>query len=234
MPSVQGFLPSQRGLHFVNSFANVPLKTIDIAGVQVPIGNAANGLCGGMVFAACDYFAAGVLPPADVESPSSGPLFDYLVNRLVDSFNLFGLPPGPMRYLQLMNPALPDGETWLSRVGLAPHGRAWVMIKQEWPKIRAEIEAERLCPIGLVKIKSADPFALGLNHQVLVYGYDLQGDELTLRLYDPNEPDDDNVTLLLNMADPRHATPVHYSHPLPGYPDVYAFFRVTYMPAPPP
>jgi len=66
-------------------------------------------------------------------------LFDYLVDRLFDSFDL---PLGPARHLQLMNPMLSDGETVWSRLGLVPHGRAMQMIDQEWPKVRPDIDGD--------------------------------------------------------------------------------------------
>jgi hypothetical protein len=75
-----------------------------------------------MAFAARDYFEAGLPPPAEATPPAEGVLFDYLVDRLFASFDL---PFGPSRYLTLMSPLLPGGETLLSRLGLAPHGRAW-------------------------------------------------------------------------------------------------------------
>lgn len=218
---VPGFLPSTSGLHFSNSFPSVPLLTINVLGVSVPIGNAANGLCGGMIFTARDYFEAGSPPPPDITAPSSGLLFDYLVNRLFASFNL---PLGPTKYMHLMNPALPDHETWASNAGLAPRGRAWVMINEEWPRIRADIDSGRLSPIGLIEIKSLDPFQMGNNHQVLAYGYDLDGTDLTIRLYDPNYPNNDNVTMSLSIADPQHTTSVTYS----TGETIWCFFRPDY------
>src|SRR5438094_309128 len=136
---VPGFLPSGSGFRFANDFPHVPVRRIGIPGVvSIPIDDASNGLCGGMAFAVRDYFDAGRSVPADQTAPGSGLLFDYLVDRLFDSFDL---PFGPVRYLQLMSPALPDGESWLSRLGVVPHGRAWRMIEQEWPRIRADIDA---------------------------------------------------------------------------------------------
>jgi hypothetical protein len=179
-----------------------------------------------MAFAARDYFDAKRTPPSDATAPGTGPLYDYLVRRLIDSFSL---PYGPIRYLELMNPALPDGETWLSRFGLSPHGRAWRMILQEWPKVRADLGAGRPSPLGLVKVKSLDPFQLGENHQVLAYGYDLTGDRLTLHLYDPNHPARD-TTMSLSLGDPNRPIPIAYDPPSP----VFAFFRVDYRPATPP
>ncbi|MBV9099387.1 MAG: hypothetical protein JO079_15160, partial [Frankiaceae bacterium] len=61
---VQGFLPSIFGFRFVNSFPDEPDYQVDIPKVgKVSIGNASNGLCGGMVYTVCDYFHARQLPP---------------------------------------------------------------------------------------------------------------------------------------------------------------------------
>jgi hypothetical protein len=224
----------------------VPDLKINILGNQVGIGDASNGLCGGMVFAVRDYFEAGIpIPPnTDAIKPTSGPLFDYIVRRLFDSFNLLlppplppplGVPippngPGPATYMWLMNPTLPDHETDASRLGLAPHGKAWIMIESEWPKIKADIDGGRLSPIGLIELKSIDPFQMGNNHQVLVYGYDLNGTDLVMHLYDPNDPDNDNVTMSLSIADPQQTTPVTNS----AVPTVWCFFRPDYQFSSPP
>jgi hypothetical protein len=227
--SVPGFTPSSSGFRFANQFPRVPLRRIGIPGViSVPIGDASNGLCGGMVFAARDYFEQGRKPPTRTTAPSKGPLYDYLVRRLFDSFNL---PHGPVRYLQLMQPALPDGETVWSRLGLAPHGRAWVMVRQEWPKIRADIDGGRTAPLGLVRVKSTNPFDLKDDHQVLAYAYDLAGTALTIRIYDPNWPGRDDVTMSLDTSDPTTPTPVTVD---PPDQPVYVFFRVSYRRSTPP
>lgn len=226
---VPGFLPSVFGFRFSNAFPRVPLRRIGIPGVlSVPIGDASNGLCGGMVFAARDHFEHGSPPPDDTAAPSEGPLFDYLVARLFDSFNL---PLGPARYLELMDPLLQDGETIWSRMGLVAHGRAWRMVQGEWPKIRAEIDAGHPCPIGLVRVKSTNPFDLKENHQVLAYGYEMGGIALTLRLYDPNRPGRDDVTMSLNMRTLAVQIPVTT---VPPGTRVFSFFRVAYAPATPP
>src|SRR5918992_1120754 len=227
--SIDGFLPSTSGFHFPNAFPRVPVRRIGIPGViEIPIGDASNGLCGGMAFAARDLFEAGRPPPADTEPPPSGPLFDYLVRRLFDSFNL---PTGPLEYLKLMNPRLPDGETVLTRLGVLPHGRAWRSVRIEWPLVRAGIDAGHPVPLGLVKTKSENPFELKRNHQVLAYGYELAGDRLELRLYDPNLPGRDDVILSLSVADPTK--PVRME-PSPATGPVYAFFAVRYTTASPP
>lgn len=227
--SVPGFVPSTSGFHFNNAFPRVPLRFIGIPGlIRVSIGDASNGLCGGMAFAARDYFEAGRPPPRVNIPPGSGRLFDYLVARLLDSFNL---PLGPARYLELMNPALPDGEPILRWVGLGPHGRAWRMALEEWPKVRSDIDAGQPSPLGLVLTKSLDPFDLKENHQVLAYAYELEDQRLTLGLYDPNQADRDDVSLSVSLDDPRRPANAIMS---PHSTRVYSFFRVDYRPATPP
>jgi hypothetical protein len=150
-------------------------------------------------------FQAGVKPPGDTTAPAGGPLYDYVASRLLDSFNL---PFGPGIYLALMNPALPDHETLIEPLG---HGRAWRMINEAWPAIRGDLDSGVLSPVSLVEIKSLSPFDLGKNRQVLAYGYDLNGSALVLHLYDPNSPDDDTVTMSLDISNPDHTTAVTYS-----------------------
>ena len=213
-----GFLPSVNGFRFANSWPHVPDWTISLPGLTIPIGDAANGLCGGMSYAVRDFFEAGVPVPSDTTAPGSGPLLTYVANRLLDSFDL---PTGPLRYVALMNPALSDHETWVAPFG---HGRAWRMVNDEWPLIRADLDSGVLSPLGLVEVKSANPFQLGRNHQVLAYGYDLTGSELVIHLYDPNQPDNDAVTMSLDIGDPEHTIDVDYTPAT----TVFSFFRTAY------
>jgi hypothetical protein len=213
---VPGFLPSTRGLHFPNAFPELPDLEIDLpCGTTIPVGDATNGLCGGMVYAVRDLFEAGVAPPGLTTAPGDGPAFRYLADRLLDSLSL---PFGPATYLKLMHPALPDGDMAMV------HGRAWRMIRLEWPAIRGDLDRGTLSPLGLVRVKSSAPGELGRNHQVLAWGYDLEGTRLTLRLYDPDHPDDDQVTMSLDIGRPQQPTPVTCSH---GG-TVWCFFRTAY------
>jgi hypothetical protein len=170
----------------------------------IPIGNAANGLCGGMAFAVRDLFTAGKAPPPDTEPPPYGsPLFRYLVRRLFESFNL---PVGPLRYFRRMN--LPDGDTPSTR------GLSWRTLIEEWPLVRADLDAGLLVPLGLIRVRSPNPLEMGQNHQVLAYGYDLDEATRDLRVwvYDPNYPDHDRLTLSASLADPTRASPIVYPH----------------------
>jgi hypothetical protein len=74
---------------------------------------------------------------------------------------------------------------------------------------------------------------MGHNHQVLAYGYDRAGDELQIKLYDPNtDPGGgDGVHMVLNVGDPTHKTPITHNINI-GNP-VRGFFRVPYTPSDP-
>lgn len=220
MPTVRNFQPSLHGLHFGNMFASIPYN-FRILGVPVRVGRASDGMCGGMVYTVCDLFEMGILPDQGTIAPSSGALFDYLSNRLLDSFHL---PIGPLRYLFLMSPLQPDQDTWLLP------GRGTVLAK-EWAKVKRDIDQNRLAPIGLITQKNTfDTRKLGLNHQVLVYGYEQQGYQVRLNIYDPNLPGDDTITLSFDLTQPGWGVnPQYFSArwTTPLMP-VNCFFRIGY------
>ncbi|MCM3729009.1 hypothetical protein M3226_25535 [Neobacillus cucumis] len=213
MSTLTGFLPSLSAFKFGNSFPHVPLKKIKVLGQQIPIGDASYGLCGGMIYAVMDYFEAKMPIPSNPTAPSSGPLFEYIVNRQIESFHW---PLGLMKYMVLMNPFLQDHE---------PNGRAWRMIKEEWPRIKNDLDNGKLSPLGLVRVKSLNPFEIRRNHQVLAYGYDLNENDLSIHIYDPNFPNDDHVSISLNIGKPESTTSVFHSK---SSEPIYSFFRTDY------
>src|SRR5215469_786771 len=148
MPQVRvpGFLPSTRGLHFTNYYPHEPEITVQLPlGRVLGLGDAANGLCGGMVFAVRDFFEAGQPIPSMSDPPPGGsPLYQFIVKRLLDSFNM---PFGIGRYLELMEPAFPD----VSPLPGLP-SRASVMLHDEWPRIQQTLDSGHLMPLGLVKV----------------------------------------------------------------------------------
>lgn len=175
------FTAERRGFHFANAFASAPALLIPVPAYgDVPIGNVANGLCGGMAFAARDFFEARIDPPMLDDPPAAEtPLFNYFVDRLIDSLDL---PSGPLRYFQWMS--LPDEDTWLGR------GVRSMSLLEEWPRIRKEIDRGHPVPLGLIRAHSHDPGRLGENHQVLCHGYETDASDRLERLvlYDPNHP----------------------------------------------
>jgi hypothetical protein len=222
---VPGFLPSTRGLHFTNYFPHEPEIKIQLPlGKTLGLGDAANGLCGGMAFVARDYFEANQPIPSNADAPASdSPLYKFVVQRLLDSFNL---PLGIGRYLELMEPSFPDASP-----GFGLPGRSSVMLHDEWPKIKADLDAGHPVPLGLVKVVSDQPENLGKNHQVLAYGYDLDGTSLTVWLYDPNYPNRDDIQFQLSTANAQAPVKLTYT---PSAEQVFCFFQTRYAPKPPP
>lgn len=191
---VPHFLPSTAGFHFANDFPAQPILMLTVSGLgEVAIGDASRGVCGGMVFAARDFFEA-KRPVPDVHEPPSvaSPLFRYFVRRLFASFHL---PRGPLRYF-----------AWMCLSDVSVRRRT---VLREWPRIKAQLDSGRLATLGLVKLRSKNPLIMGDNHQVLAYGYEqaASGGGVAIHVYDPNYPDHDAVTLSLDTADPM-GTPI--------------------------
>lgn len=228
--AVSGFQASVNGLHFTNSWPHEPDVVIDLGPFgKVPLGDASNGLCGGMVYTVIDVFRAGLAPIADTANPPEGsPLFKYLVRRLFDSFDI---PAGVTKYYEWMRTPDHDTRVWLVR----RRGVAWHTIKEELPKVRSDIDHGRPSPLGLVTVHGADPRALGHNHQVLAYGYELDdANVMTLHLYDPNTPTSgaDTVQLTLDTSNPTRSTPI--THNVNIGLAIRGFFRTNYTAVRPP
>jgi hypothetical protein len=228
-PQPARFSPSTHGFAFTNSWPSAPAVSISTPFGSVGIGNAASGLCGGMVFAALDYWQAQVLPPVSQPAPGT-PLYQFIVRRLIDSWRI---PAGVAEYYQWMN--LPDGDSSLDVLGLTlvtQRGLSWRTIEQQWPMVRASIDGGAPAALGLVTVASAKPGMLGHNHQVLAYGYELSGSQVTVAVYDPNSGQDDGVQISFDSSAPTAAT--QFAHNINiGWP-VRGFFLTAYSPAVPP
>ena len=145
---VEGFLPSTSGMKFTNHFpSGIPIVSIPLPiGRSIPIGDASNGVCGGMVYAAMDLFLAEPrlrVPDTTTSPDGENPLTRYVTRRLVDSFALErGVSSNVARYLRLMS--TPDRDSFIV------DGVGSVMAHQEWPKVKRDIDAGRPSPLGLV------------------------------------------------------------------------------------
>ena len=73
----------------------------------------------------------------------------------------------------------------------------------QWPQIRADLDAGTPAALGLVTVASANPTDLGLNHQVLAYGYQQDGAAVTIAVYDPNSGPRDDVWIRFSTTDPN-------------------------------
>ncbi len=189
--AVPGFLPSTRGLRFANRFP--PGPTLRLGAVDprwIGIGDAAAGLCGGMSWFVRERFESGLPILSATEAPANGSaLFRALIRRQVRSLDWFRVP---LRFwwMGAMNP---DRASRRTR-------------DVEWPRIRADIDAGHLAMVGLVRHTGWNPLHMTQSHQVLAFAYEVEGDAVTLRVYDPNWPARDDVTVTFDPQGLRQSS----------------------------
>ena len=214
---VPGFRPSTHGFHFANAWPSGPTVRLGPLDPRiVGIGDASAGLCGGMVYTVADLCAVGVAVPADREPFASGsPRFEAIVRRQVESLAFLTVP----------------ARFWLRMALGSSFGRdrARATFEGEWPLAKAGLDDGRLVPVGLIRVASADPRNLTKNHQVVAWGYAEDGREVSLRIYDPNWPDRDDVTITIHLDNALRPTGLSQStgEPLLGW------FVLAYSPADP-
>ena len=186
--AVAEFLPSSHGLHFANRFPPGPTIRVGLLDPRrFGFGDASAGLCGGMCLFVRRRFEAGQAVPPLTEPPANGSdLFRSVVREQLRSLRV-GLVP--FRFWRMAAAAAPERDRRTR--------------DEEWPRIRASLDDGRLTPIGLVRVTGRNPLRLVGNHQVLAYGYELDGDAIRLRIYDPNHPNRDDVTVPIAPAGPQ-------------------------------
>jgi hypothetical protein len=228
---VAGFLPSRNGFRFTNSFPPAPTIKLDLGPAgPVALGDASQGVCGGMAFAVGDYFEAGVAIPLDDSPPAADtPLFDFITERLIDSFDV---PIGIARYAEWMVTPSVDLDLFIaSHAGT--FGRT---VCSTWPQVRADIGAGHPSPLGLVTVHTAELSQLGKCHQVLAYGYEIDRDGVvTLNIYDPNTATGtaDDVWIRFDASHPKMVSTISHNLNI-GEPTLHGFFRSKYSPKVPP
>jgi len=175
-----------------------------------------------MAYAVRDYFEDGTPIPDTKANPElHSPLYSFIVRRLFDSFDI---PAGVADYMEWQ---LPTRNQFRDTA------------KGEWPKIKEGLDAGQLVALGLIRTRSFSPGALGKNHQVLAYGYDLDDAEaVTLHLYDPNHADNDQMRLSFSAAHPAAHEGLSYDKGAGPVPKTsgeftYGAFVTTYRHVPP-
>jgi hypothetical protein len=166
------FLPGRDGFHFANEFVNVIAKFPGYGTIET------GGRCGGMAYAALDYWFNGRLPiPADAALPKDGTLLaDYIYKRLLDTY----LVPSAINFITWTLAG--DGETFFHK-GVT----RWTK-EGEFPKLRAMVDKGKPQVLGLVKV--TDLREIGQDHQVVGYGYEDDGKgNLCAYLWDNRYPD---------------------------------------------
>lgn len=180
--------------------------------IPITLGDVVYGLCGGMCFAATDFFHTGkIIPTYTEEEDISLKFFMYLWNRQLDS-----LKPSLVRKLF----------QWMLRddISLARSIKRW-----EMPKVRSEIDQNNPSVLALVRVKGiSDPTK---NHQVLAIGYEFDtGLELmTINIYDPNYPKEDHA-LTMDFSNPSQG--IKLQHSKDG--SQRGFFKIDYKQETPP
>lgn len=165
------FNPATHGFQFNNTFVNDAIKELDVR---------TKGLCGGMTYAAADfYFARKVIPRQDYRPAVNTALHDYIYGRQGNA-----LQSHLDKWAELnVNPfGARDAEFF-----------GWGL-NQRLQELRQRIDAGRPVPLGLQHYGGGLD-NLGLNHYVLAIGYHLgryKGDggafaeDLRIFVYDPN------------------------------------------------
>ena len=196
-----GFDAASYGFRFPNCFGYS--FTLNLPFVQpIELGDLVYGLCGGMSYAALDYYHAGVSIPRMEASPDNGSdLFSYLWMRQLHSL---AFPAVPLKVLDWM--VRSDDEV------------AGITERRELPKIRRRIS--KGAPAVIVLIRSSGVNAALQNHQAVVTGYDLDeaSQRATLFLYDPNHPEQETEISLGSTPSSRGPGPEQSTgEPLRGF-----------------
>ena len=164
-----------------------------------------------MVYAALDYWHAGVVPPT--AQPAAGtPLFRFIVRRLVDSWQV---PVGVTRYYW-----------WMQLSDISARHQT---ISEQWPGVKAKLDAVVPATLGVVTVASANPMRLGANHQVVACSYSLADSAVTLGVYDPNSGPADDIWIRFSTAGTAG-----FEHNLGLSRPVRGFFLTSYSAVQPP
>jgi uncharacterized protein YjbI with pentapeptide repeats len=168
------FTAAANGFKFANNFTpQIYFGPFDIG---------LNGLCGGMTYAALDFFFAGQPIPTETSLPEDGSVLEqYIFDR-----QMTALGDTVDKWMErLINPfgwRTSEFFHW----GLQPFGGG----ELEW--LMQSIDRGRPCPIGLLS-----PDGIGENHFVVATGYErptlvppfLETNELKVFIYDNNDPE---------------------------------------------
>lgn len=176
-----GFRPSAHGYPFTNTWRDTVLGVF-----------ASRGRCGGMVFSALDRFLAGDTSGGP-DSADGHPRHDSALSRQIWRRQVESLAVGlGVNLRRFVIHTLVAGRVPL-RIGIAARREARALV--------ASLAEGRPAPLGLIAMSGLlSPFR---NHQVLAYAAEVEADRLVLRIYDPNLPDRDDVTLEVSLVEPR-------------------------------
>ena len=226
------FRPSEHGFRFANRFPGVPLPFTLPSAIRQP--STTYGLCGGMCFAAADFFQVRKPVPQSSQVPSDDtPLYRYLLRRQLDSFG--SASRFVLKFIAWM--FMPDGTVNGTQRRTAGSLEA----------VRLFLDAGQVAILGLVYVKGQQSLAVWQNHQVMAYGYQVISETKTdVSIYDPNYPGNDGVFIRCEQVEVGRKKskegkniPIYgvaCTEVIPGAPDraVRGFFPIAYTPQEPP
>jgi hypothetical protein len=175
-----------QGFDFENQFTNNKF-TLTVGGYSLAF-DRTYGLCGGMVYAALDTFLAGngtttpegssagpALGPGLLGPPDSGPVFNYLYTRELNSLEANNFASvREMLHMMVLDPYESERERETSHY---------------FGAITTSVNAGQ--PVPLLLVEALSPGQVFDNHQVLATGYFYRGGpqgQLVVQIYDPNFP----------------------------------------------
>jgi hypothetical protein len=167
-PARTSFSAAGNGFRFTNDF---PDGYWNIG----PVKFASHGLCGGMSFAALDYYFAGKPVPETATTPSatSDPLGTYIDAR------------------QQQSVAANFGHWTTMLTNPDDHALAYWSTHDEWNKLKAGVAANHPVPIGLGLYMNG-----ASSHQVVGTGYQEGAQERWIWTYDPDWPGSEGYVYL--------------------------------------
>jgi hypothetical protein len=160
------------------------------------------GLCGGMAYAALDYWRAKLPLPRGTDRNDEPMRFtagdsvrNLLWSRLLDSLGGGGVLSRTLEWMLRLHvlPGLTGGARWLR-----------TQTEQEWTRLKSHLDNGEPWPIALV----GRTLSIWDQHQVLAYGYEITGGKINLLVYDPNAPHPEGLmddTVLALEFQPRNA-----------------------------
>lgn len=208
------FIPHTHAFRFANSFP-LPRRINTLMKRRTPNAPTVYGLCGGMCFAALDYYYAKKPVPKDEQVPTNNrKLYNYLWKRQLASFRIFIVPFRIIAWMLSSD----------SRV-------SELTANKELLKLKNKLQKKEPTVIALVRQKGLkDPTQ---NHQVLVTSLEhntINGDVI-LFIYDPNHPrEKPQPRITLNVSRPTEGINIKQS----THEKLRGFFVIQYTPKIPP
>lgn len=194
------FSASRNGFPFINHAA-APKNTL--------VAKLLPGICGGMSYAAIDFYRARAAVPVN----------------------------GADRFILLRNASSLVGNAtmfliWTLAPDTAENGRGPALSTSvrnvQIPELSRRLESGPV-PLGLVKARNLSGMAK--NHQVVAYALHVSGHLVTVRIYDPNHPGCDDTILSIDMASSDRATQYCRGKAVDSW---RGFFLEDYLPVRPP